>query len=104
RSSSVNDRAECMGVSRREGRSREGGQLSWLEHCPDKAEVSGSSPEPPTAVVWTSTDAMLAFAHGPLSDQGSLWGRGSAGRASPLQGEGQEFESPRLHSLAFSAY
>ena len=25
------------------------------------------------------------------------WGRGSAGRASPLQGEGQEFESPRLH-------
>ena len=24
-------------------------------------------------------------------------GRGSAGRASPLQGEGQEFESPRLH-------
>src|SRR3989441_10140576 len=28
---------------------------------------------------------------------GSTRGRGSAGRASPLQGEGQEFESPRLH-------
>jgi hypothetical protein len=26
-------------------------------------------------------------------------GRSSAGRASPLQGEGQEFESPRLHHL-----
>ena len=26
-----------------------------------------------------------------------VWGRSSAGRASPLQGEGQEFESPRLH-------
>ena len=29
----------------------------------------------------------------------SVWGRSSAGRASPLQGEGQEFESPRLHHL-----
>ena len=28
------------------------------------------------------------------------WGRSSAGRASPLQGEGQEFESPRLHQHA----
>ena len=27
----------------------------------------------------------------------STWGRSSVGRASPLQGEGQEFESPRLH-------
>jgi hypothetical protein len=28
---------------------------------------------------------------------GAARGRSSAGRASPLQGEGQEFESPRLH-------
>src|SRR6185503_16321651 len=54
---------------------------SWLEHCPDKAEVSGSSPETPTT---------------PIREPG---GRSSAGRASPLQGEGQEFESPRLHHL-----
>jgi hypothetical protein len=30
-------------------------------------------------------------------------GRSSAGRASPLQGEGQEFESPRLHHLPRTA-
>ncbi len=29
--------------------------------------------------------------------RGAARGRSSAGRASPLQGEGQEFESPRLH-------
>jgi hypothetical protein len=28
------------------------------------------------------------------------WGRSSVGRAPPLQGGGQEFESPRLHQLS----
>src|SRR5262249_4536429 len=46
--------------------------------------VSGSSPETPTTPV-------------------GAWGRSSAGRASPLQGEGQEFESPRLHHISVAA-
>src|SRR5207249_59433 len=33
--------------------------LSWLEHCPDKAEVSGSSPEPPTAVAGSVFSAVM---------------------------------------------
>ena len=61
------------------------GRLAQLVRAlPDKAEVSGSSPETPTTVA-------------------PAWGRSSAGRASPLQGEGQEFESPRLHHLPRSA-
>ena len=40
---------------------------------------------------------MLAAAWGVPTLGALRRGRGSAGRASPLQGEGQEFESPRLH-------
>src|SRR2546428_10689464 len=41
---------------------------------------------------------------GSCSIRAPPWGRGSAGRASPLQGEGQEFESARLHRRYLSAY
>src|SRR5204862_1781532 len=58
--------------------------VRWVEHWPDKAEVSGSSPETPTTVHLVT----------------GRRGRSSAGRASPLQGEGQEFESPRLHHFS----
>src|SRR2546430_6645457 len=41
---------------------------------------------------------------GSCSIRAAPWGRGSAGRASPLQGEGQEFESPRLHGGVKAPY
>src|SRR5207245_2667693 len=48
--------------------------------------------------------AMLAVPFWVLLERSVPRGRGSAGRASPLQGEGQEFESPRLHRPGLSAY
>src|SRR4051794_35617804 len=57
--------------------------------------------------MWGRTSAPArAGAPSALSSQGAecallLGGRSSAGRAPPLQGGRQEFESPRLHSKAF---
>src|SRR5581483_1524710 len=52
-----------------------GFELRWLERSPDKTEVPGSSPGRPTPPR----------------------GRSLVGRAPPLHGGGQGFESPRLH-------
>src|SRR5581483_8090899 len=52
-----------------------GFELRWLERSPDKTEVPGSSPGRPTPT----------------------GGRSLVGRAPPLHGGGQGFESPRLH-------
>ena len=52
-----------------------GYQLSWLERTPDKGEGPGSNPGWPT------------------------WGYSSVGRALPLQGKCQQFESAYLHLI-----
>lgn len=61
-----------------------GYQLRWLERTPDKGEVPGSSPGWPTA--WLVG-----------AGSGLGWGYSSVGRALPLHGRSQRFESAYLH-------